>query len=653
MRVVTSAPPPTIVTRENLEEARNACINYRWGLGVDTETLGKGYLKTRDKVLCLSLCPNEDTRFFVPRELVDEFKDILEDVTIPKIIANAKFDAHRLANRGIKLAGPWIDTVVLDFLYDEDEGENQHGLKDCALRHLGLPVPTYKKLFGKDQPALFTPAHPRWDLWVDYASLDAWLHYKVGMWLSQQLNAIRKWEDARDTLWGHYWEDEEPQLKTLFEMERRGVPVDKDQILDLQRDLQARLDEVARQLNKLVKRPFNPGSAAQKAEYLFGDPALGNLGLEPLSYTDGGMPQTDERTISFFANEGVEACVLLGEYSDISKALGTYCKGMLKHIDPRTERIHTGYTVTLVTGRLSSSDPNLQNIPNPDKDVRKIRRIFVEKDPDYVLIDCDYGQLEMRILAELSGDEVLRLAIKGGQDLHSFTAARINHMTYEEFVALLDRLKAYEKAKAKAKEAGAAPPPKPEDYEGEGGLLWAKDQRNRAKAVGFGLIYGKTAYGLAKDWNVSKEAAQEFIDLWLNTFPGVRRWIHNTQAGARQNKYVQTIRGRFRRLSALKSTDERIRQRALRQCTNACIQGSAADIVKRAMVRINNDVRLKELGFELLHQIHDELLGRGPIKHLEEIEDIIQGIMEMPFSQATDTPLDAVPSHGRSWVDAK
>jgi DNA polymerase-1 len=587
-------------------------------LGVDTETLGKKYTNMTDEVVVLGLCPDEDTRLFIPRKYAHHFKSVVEDPNITKALTNVKFDAHRLANAGIKLAGRWADTVMLDFLLDEDTRENHHGLKDCVFDYFGIPMAEYNELFGREDITKIVPGHEKWEQFLDYASLDPWASRKLALFLLKKLDNIRLWHDKDFTLKDHYWDVEEPQLKTLYGMERRGVCIDVDRLHRVGESMQKEIDGIAAELNKLAGWPINPNSVPQIVKLLFED-----LGLEPISYTPKGVPQTTEAVLAHFAENGVEECELILTHRKAAKLKGTYCEGILKRLHT-DGHIHTTYSATKVTGRLGSQNPNLQNIPKPDSDIHGIRKAFIA-DPGYILIVGDYSQLEMRVLAEAADEQSMIKAIEDGLDMHCFTASMMFGTTYEEM---------YQKAKVE------------EDPE------W-KTRRGAAKAIGFGLVYGKTVHGLAQTLGCSREEAQEFIDKFFDAFPGIRDYMEGYQAFAKEHGYVQTISGRFRRLSKIHSHNYAERGHAERQAINTPIQGSAADIVKAAMVSIDADERLRELGYRLLMQIHDELVGQCPLEVAEECAEIIRGYMENPFLEPLRVPLVAEQKIVPNWAEGK
>jgi DNA polymerase-1 len=381
-------------------------------LGVDTETLGKGHTNMNDQIVCMSLSPDEESRFFVPRKFVSRFKGLLGS-HVPKALTNVKFDAHRFANAGIELGGPWADTVVLDFLLDEDTRENRHSLKQCAKDYFGIPMKEYNELFGKVKIMDIKPGHELWEKFIDYASLDAWASRKLALFLLEELDKIYMDADEGFTLKQHYWDTEALQMKTLYNMERRGFRINAQFLIDFGNDLQARMDEVAKKLSNMLQWPINPNSTKQVIKMLFED-----MGFKPISLTKGGAPQVDEKSLKHFANEkDVEECKLILEYRGYGKLKGTYCDGIVSRLHT-DGRVHTTFNATMTTGRLSSSNPNLQNIPIRSKDGARIRSAFVARE-GFKLIVADYGQLEMRILAFMANELSMIQAINDGLDMHS------------------------------------------------------------------------------------------------------------------------------------------------------------------------------------------------------------------------------------------
>jgi DNA polymerase-1 len=549
------------------------------------------------------------------------------------------------------------------------------------LDYLEIPTKEYKQLFGGIDTTTIVPGHPMYDLWVDYASFDAWGHRELTIKFLDMLADVVKWHsNPTETLMYQYWYEEEPQLQTLWRMERRGLVADTTLFDDMARKVEIDMSKVAARINSKLGRPFNPNSTPQKQELLFGPPPLG-LGLTPRSYTKSKTtktPQTDEATLSFFAEQGVEICQDLVDYGELHKLAG-YVKGLPTHI-ASDGRIHTSFSPTKVTGRLSSADPNLQNIPRKDNDKYGIRNtliapsakamaVYYNEDGDgeeYVLIVADYAQLEMRVLADISGDEAMIQGILDGLDMHSYTAARMNNMPYDEFTALVKAAKAKDKLQGKWRDAEKAAGRVVDDANFPAELVytvrekWAVGMRAAAKAIGFGIVYGITEHGLsvqlsdALERPVSKAEALKLIDQYLDTFPGVRGYMETTKETAIHTGKVQTYRGRFRHLSKAKSRNKWDVLRAMRQAINARIQGSAHDIVKRAMLYCENDVYLRvDLRAELVLQVHDELIWQCPRRTAAEAVEIIQHYMEHPFAKPLKVPLVAEPAIVTRWGDAK
>ncbi len=393
------------------------------------------------------------------------------------------------------------------------------------------------------------------------------------------------------------------------------------------------MDEAAAEISRMAGYPLNPNSTKQIGKWLFED-----LGLTPLGRTPTGNPQVGEDVLKHFAAQGVEGCQVAMRYKKASKLKGTYAEGLLKWLHSNG-RIHTNYSPTKVTGRLGSNSPNLQNIPRPDWDVKKIRAAFIPDCEDDILLDVDYGQLEMRILASAAegyGDSTMADGIRGGMDMHSFTGAKMIGISYEDF------------------------------------LQGKKDEdphilavRQAAKAINFGIVYGIAAQGLsiqlseALKRRVGESEAQGYIDAYFEAFPGVKIYMAAQKSSARNVGYVQTIAGRFRRLSAARSKRPMERGYAYRQAINAPIQGSAADVVKDAMIKLENDVYLRDdLGCTLRMQVHDEFVfnvknGANDPDLIAECTEIIKETMEACFSQILTVPLIADPSAAHNWSDAK
>jgi DNA polymerase I len=660
MRFRSVAPAPIYVnTIKDVEACLERCWTSRL-MGVDTETLGleKDYLKTVDQVVNLGLAPDPEARYFIPRRHLHHFRDLLAS-SIPKALHNSKWDLHRLANAGVTIGGKIYETLVMDFLFDEDTRENRHGLDACVLDFFDIPMAKYKDIVGDEDPRNIVPGHPKWPKYLDYGSLDPWATLKLAKFHEKNLAEIKMYSRDdflvelaegsmterevldfvnKETMLKHYWRYEEPQVKALFNIERRGIRIDTDHLGRVVEALTKEMEECAAKISKIAGRPLNPNSPKQVGEWLFGD-----LGLTPLKTTKTGNHSTDEDTLQHFAQQGVEGCLEILAYKKASKVRGTYAIGLTKWVDPRTGKIHTNYSPVKVTGRLGSNSPNLQNVPRPDWDTHKIRAAFIPDTEDDVLLVVDYGQLEMRVLASAAenfGDSTMAQGIRDGRDMHSFTGGQMIGIPYEEFLAI-------KKDESHPRHAEIS------------------SVRQAAKAINFGIVYGIGAQGLAKQLTqalgraVSETEAQSYIDTYFRAFPGVRLYMAAQKRMATSKGRVQTLAGRFRRLSGARSSRRLERSYALRQSINAPIQGSAADIVKKAMIEIEGDEYLREeLGCTIRMQVHDEFVlnvkgGRYDPELVAECAEIVQGIMEASFSAELSVPLIAEPAVCLRWSDAK
>ena len=623
MKFVLGVPAPTYVdTPEKVEEAIQRC-RASSALAVDTETLGKPPKVPcfKDQVLYMGLSPDEEARYFVPRSHIRHFRDLLGDPNIVKCFHNFKFDAYRLWRAGIDIRGPLMDSWIMDWLLDEDTRENRHKLDDCSKDYFDIPMAKYKSIMRKNDPREVKPGHEIWEQFLDYGSLDAWVTRKLCLYLADLLSKVDVWGDGSLSLLDHYWDIEEDQIKTLFEMEKRGIRVNAEYLENVSGLLEHQMNEHAANICRLVGHVVNPNSPKQVAALLFTE-----MGLTPIAKTNTGAPSCDERSLNHFATQGVAVCKELVAYRKAGKILGTYARGMLKWVDV-AGNIHTSYSPVAVTGRLTSGSPNLQNIPRNDE--YGIKAAFVA-DPGCKLIVVDYAQLEMRIMAHFSQDQAMIDCFNGGYDMHSYTAALMMGIPYGDFM--------------EKKEVG-------DEH--------AKTIRQAAKAVGFGILYCNGAPKLSETLSeslgkdVSVGEAQKYMDDYLGSFPNIGVQIEAFKRHAKKHGYVQTLCGRFRRLSKIRSRNWSERGSAERQAVNSPIQGTAADIVKKSMIRCEQDAKLAELGCTLRLQVHDELVFNCPKDTAEEAAKIIQEYMENPFIVPIDVPLPAEPSIVDNWKEAK
>ena len=518
----------------------------------------------------------------------------LESPRHAKVGQNLKYDMHVLANHGLRLAGVAHDTLLESYVVESDKG---HDMDSMALRHLGIATIKYDEVTGKgasrigfDQVDIERAA--------EYAAEDA----DVTLRLHEALHP-RLAEEAR--LEALYRDIEVPVMQILFRMERNGVLVDAPQLERQGQQLGLRMMEIERQAHEVAKQPFNLNSPKQIQEILFEREQL-----PVIKKTPSGAPSTDEEVLEQLALDYPLPKLIL-DYRGLAKLKSTYADKLPKSVDPATGRVHTNFSQAVaVTGRLASSDPNLQNIPIRTEEGRRIRQAFVAP-AGSKLVSADYSQIELRIMAHLSGDRGLLEAFAAGEDIHRATAAEV---------------------------FGAAP------------AEVTSEQRRYAKVINFGLIYGMSAFGLARQLGLERGAAQAYIDRYFARYPGVANYMETTRLQARERGYVETVFGRRLWLPEIKSAAPARRQAAERAAINAPMQGTAADIIKLAMIVVQrwlDEARMRTL---LILQVHDELVLEVPEAELEavrhELPKLMAGVAEL------SVPLLAEVGVGANWDEA-
>jgi DNA polymerase-1 len=636
-------------------------------VGFDTETTG---VRTcRDYPLMFSL--SDGVRRFAsmwdPWANHYAIKDwVLQNKELTKIGSNMKFDMHMSANRGIVLAGPIHDTLVMDWLYDENRWD--HDLKSVAKDHCGIKMREFKEVFPMLPKKKGRPPDTAGDaIWrklstpqgkaeaIEYAGLDAFASVKVHDYLEERLRNDFLREGY--SYWDYFLDWEVEFTRVLWNMERRGFMMATGHLKAQIAPLNAEEARLMGELAKRIGHPINPNSPQQLQTLFFQE-----LKYEPIKWTDGGKsgikkPSTDHDVLEEFARKGCPISALILECRSVVKTRGTYIEGPLEQVDDDL-RIHTSLLQHgTVTGRLSSRGPNLQNLPRPANDNCRIREAFVAA-PGKVLLVADYEQLEMRIMAHFSQDPRMIKAITDGLDLHCFTVSLMYGVDYDEVIA----------AKKRAKKVDSDPN-EPPLTDREKLLL---GYRQAAKATGFGLIYGigpqKLSVQLTEELGrtVDVKEAVGMIKNYFRVFEGVESFIKNTHARCKQDEFVQTIIGRKRRLPEINArggdSDEDdinaggIAAAAKRQSVNSIVQGTAADIAKAAMIRCEYDEELTVLGVQMLLQIHDEL-----IFEVDEDPDVInlarkriKAIMEHPFpGYDLSVPIPTDDSVAYTWAAAK
>ncbi|WP_026686539.1 DNA polymerase I [Azovibrio restrictus] len=513
-----------------------------------------------------------DTPAQLPLEAVlAQLKPWLESAAHLKLGQNLKYDQHVFANHGIALAGIAHDTMLQSYVLESDKG---HDMDQLSSRHLGLTTIPYTELCGKGakQIGFEQVAVP---LAAEYAAEDADITLRLHQALYPQVSA-----DAG--LARIYGDIEMPAREVLFKMERTGVLIDAGLLQKQSHALGQKILAFEQQAYELAGQPFNLGSPKQLAEILFE-----KQGLPVKKKTPGGVPSTDEEVLTELALDYPLPKLLL-EHRSLSKLKSTYTDKLPRMVNPGTGRVHTHFSqATAVTGRLASSEPNLQNIPVRTEEGRRIRSAFVAPE-GCSIVSADYSQVELRIMAHLSGDERLLEAFARGEDVHRATAAEIFAVSPLEV---------------------------------------GPDQRRVAKTINFGLIYGMSAFGLARNLGLERRAAQTYIERYFARYPGVARYMEETREQARNQGYVETVFGRRLILPEIRSSNAGRRQGAERAAINAPMQGTAADLIKLAMVAVQDWLEAEQLQSRIVLQVHDELVLEVPDAELMPIRQHLPGLM--------------------------
>ncbi len=553
----------------------------------DLETTSLDYMQAQIVGLSFSLKEGEAAYVPVAHDYLDapaqldresalkKFKPLLEDKKLCKLGQNLKYDMNVLANYDIHMQGIEHDTMLASYVLDSTL---RHNMDDLAVRHLSYSTIHYEDVAGKGAKQLsFNQVDI--DTAAPYAAEDADITLRLHNVLWPQLQETKSLEKV-------YKEIELPLLPVLSRMERNGVLLDVIMLAKQSKQLTQRLKELELEIYKIAGEEFNIGSPKQLQVILFE-----KLELPIISKTPKGQPSTAESVLQELAHDYPLPKLIL-EYRSLSKLKSTYTDKLPQQVEPTTGRVHTSYQQAVAaTGRLSSTDPNLQNIPIRTEEGRRIRQAFVPQ-PGYKMVAADYSQIELRIMAHLSGDKGLLNAFAKGVDVHSATAAEV-------FGVETDAV--------------------------------TKDQRRSAKAINFGLIYGMSAFGLAKQLDISRPEAQEYVDRYFQRYPGVKEYMEQTKEKAKEQGYVETVFGRRLYLHEINARNGMRRQYAERTAINAPMQGSAADIIKRAMISLDKEIQKGKFDMRMIMQVHDELVFE--IKE-PQVDDAIKMISQKMESAA-------------------
>ena len=528
-------------------------------------------------------------------EVLGQLKPFLEDAQQAKLGQNLKYDMSVLASYDIEMQGIAFDTMLESYVLDSTA--SRHDMDTLALKHLSHKTIHYEDIAGKGAKQL-TFNEIDIDKAATYAAEDADITFRLHETLWPRLQQT-------PSLVSVFREIEMPLVPVLSRIERRGVLLDVDMLKQQSHEFEKRLLELEREAHKEAGEVFNLGSPKQLQAILFD-----KLGLPVVSKTPKGQPSTAESVLQELAHDYALPKLIL-EHRSLSKLKSTYTDKLPQMVDSETGRVHTSYhQAVAATGRLSSSDPNLQNIPVRNEAGRRIRQAFIAA-PGHKFLAADYSQIELRIMAHLSKDEGLLKAFAAGEDIHRATAAEV-------FGVAPDKV--------------------------------SSEMRRSAKAINFGLIYGMSAFGLARQLDIERGMAQQYIDLYFARYPGVKAYMDETRERARQQGYVETVFGRRLYLPEIKATNAARRQYAERTAINAPMQGTAADIIKRAMIELDGVIEKSKLDIHMIMQVHDELVFEVADDIVEQASDII--INSMVGAAELAVPLIVDVGLGNNWDEA-
>jgi DNA polymerase-1 len=528
-------------------------------------------------------------------EVLQRLKPIFENAAIKKIAHNIKYDSEVLANYAIQIQGIAYDTMLESYILDS--ASNKHGMDSLAAKYLNWQTIRYEDIAGKGAKQIpfnqveITKA-------ATYAAEDADVTLQLHQLLWPKLTATAQLAKV-------YTDIEMPLVPVLAQMERTGVLIDPAMLIKQTEELTARLAELAQSAYEIAGGEFNMNSPKQLQEILYG-----KLNLPVLQKTPTGQPSTADPVLQELAHDYPFAKNII-EHRGLSKLISTYTKRLPEQVNAQTQRIHTSYNQTgAATGRLSSSEPNLQNIPIRTKEGRRIRQAFIAP-PGYKIVRADYSQIELRIMAHISSDENLLAAFAQNLDVHQATAAEVMGVPLDKVTT---------------------------------------EDRRRAKAINFGLIYGMSGFGLAKQMGVDRQTAQAYIERYFTRYPGVKAYMENTRLEAHENGFVQTLWGRRLYLPEINSKQIQRQKGAERAAINAPLQGSAADIIKRAMISLAAGLNQLNKSAKMIMQVHDELVFEVLADEVAELSDLIR--KHMMNAASLKVPLLVSIGSGNNWDEA-
>ena len=575
-------------------------------VAIDTETTGLDYIDS--ELVGISISFNAGEGFYIPikhndesiiqlplEDVINELKPLLENSEKKIIGQNIKFDKNILMKYGLKLASIKNDTMMMSYVLDASA--TRHNLDALASYYLGYKTSTYEDVAGKGAKQISFDDVPI-DIATNYAAEDADITLRLYEELSPKLKNIESLNKLNEEI-------EIPLIEVLSDMERNGAILNAKVLNAQSKDLEERIIRLENKAYKLAGEEFNLGSTKQLREIFFD-----KLNYRVIKKTPGGQPSTDEKVLAELAEEYELPKVLL-EHRTLSKLKSTYTDKLPNQISSLSGKVHTSFhQAVTTTGRLSSSDPNLQNIPIRTEDGRRIRQAF-EPSNGNKFISADYSQIELRVMAHLSKDPGLLSAFQEGEDVHSKTASEVFNVGIEDV---------------------------------------SSDLRRNAKAINFGLIYGISAFGLGKQLGITRNLAAEYMAMYFEKYPGVKQYMESTKESASQNGYVETLFGRRLYLKEINANNALRRQASERAAINAPVQGTAADIMKIAMIRMYQALEKEKSEARIILQVHDELILDTPEKEIDRVIELTTEAMK----EATllDVPLEIDIGIGDNWDQA-
>ncbi|MEO8236224.1 MAG: DNA polymerase I [Flavobacterium sp.] len=569
----------------------------------DTETTGIDALNA--ELVGMSFSFEKGKAFYVPfpenheeaQVLADKFKPFFESESIEKIGQNIKYDLKILSHYGVQIKGKLFDTMIAHYLINPDMRHNMDVLSETYLKYSPKSIEDLIGKKGKNQKSMRDVALEEIK---EYAAEDADITFQ----LKQNFSPILDRAETKKL----FDEIEIPLIPVLAAMELEGINLDVPFLKEMSVEMAKESSELEQKIYETAGEKFNLASPKQLGDILFDKLKIGGAKQKK---TKTGQYATGEEILSYLANDNEIVCDIL-EWRQMVKLQSTYIDALPNQVDKKTGRVHTDYMQTVAaTGRLSSNNPNLQNIPVRTERGRLIRKAFIPRDENYTLVSADYSQIELRIIAALSGEENMIKAFQNNEDIHRSTAAKVFNVPLEEVT---------------------------------------KEQRSNAKTVNFGIIYGVSAFGLSNQTSLSRKESAELIEAYYATYPKLKSYMSGQVDFAREHGYVQTVLGRRRYLKDINSANMMVKSGAERNAVNAPIQGSAADIIKIAMINIHRKLVSENWKSKMLLQVHDELVFDVYNEELEKIQPMIKHEMENAFKM--DVPLDVEIGVGRNWLEA-